>query len=416
MPTRPAGSLRNIEHLLVPDSPRVRGSSALDDSEAVRSPGAAIPSDEEAILFRTWAELLADRLPIAVIGVDATGRIELWNRAAESLLALPGGEVRLSEILGAQPDLERALAASRSGAGATLDLAAFGEGEPGLHVTLVPSGAGGALLLLAAQTAAEAHAAAQVSEEDSTRRLAALGRLSAGVAHEIRNPLSGIGTNAQVLRRRLQPEDPRVRFVNFILDEVTRLDKIIEDLLRFARPPEPRLVAHDLRRSVERALDLARGQIDKAGIEVSVKAADDLPDAFVDPDQTEQVLLNVVLNAVQAMPEGGRLGVTLRAVERLGPVIGRPGRRAGDGDVHAGSGRRFIEIEVRDTGVGIDHADLPKLFEPFFTTRPSGTGLGLSTSQALVRQHGGAISLESEQGKGTVVTILIPVEKRRGPR
>jgi signal transduction histidine kinase len=260
----------------------------------------------------------------------------------------------------------------------------------------------------------EAHASA-AAEEDSTHRLAALGRLSAGMAHEIRNPLSGIGTNAQVLRRRFESGDPRVRFVDFILEEVTRLDKIIEDLLRFARPPEPRLAAHDLRESVERALNLARGRIEKAGVEVRVEVEGELPHAYVDPDQIAQVLLNVVLNAVQAMPQGGELDVTLKSVERLAPVIGRRGRRAGD-TAAGGPLRRFLELEVRDTGIGIDRADLPNLFEPFFTTRPSGTGLGLSTSQALLRQHGGAISVESELGKGTVVTILIPVEKRRGPR
>lgn len=382
-------------------------------------PSAIATGSEESISFRALAELLTDRLPVAALAVDPSGRIELWNRAAEALLmmspeALPGA--RIAEVLASDPNLERALAASRDGACGTVDLM-LAEAEPALQVALLPvaAGAGGTLLLITPQSAAEDHWEAG-SDATSTHRLAALGRLSAGMAHEIRNPLSGIGTNAQVLRRRLEPGDPRLRFVDFILEEVTRLDKLIEDLLRFARPPEPRLVVHDLRESVERALALARGRIEKAGINVAVEAEQDLPPAFVDPDQIAQVLLNVILNAVQAMPEGGRLKLLLRSAERLGPVIGRPGRRAGDQDVPAGPRRRFIEIEVRDTGIGIDRADLPKLFEPFFTTRPSGTGLGLSTSQALVRQHGGAISIESERGKGTVVTVLMPVEKRRGPR
>jgi len=392
------------------------GSSFGDLDNVVATGGEESPS---------WAlaELLAERLPVAALAVNAEGRIELANGAAEVLLATPGGGLRgtpLADVLGSDPRLEHALAAGGSGAGGTLDLLPAGEGEPALHLTLLPvrgDGGGKTLILVEAHgggAETRAQSAAQV-DDDATHRLAALGAFSAGVAHEIRNPLSGIGTNAQVLRRRLAADDPRLRFVTFILDEVTRLDRIITDLLRFARPPEPRLIAHDFRDSIERALALARGRIEQAGIQVQVEVEPDLPLAFVDPDQIAQVLLNVVLNAVDALPQGGELMLAVRPVERLAPVLGRPGRRAEDHD-GAGPRRRFIEIEVRDTGVGIDRADLPKLFEPFFTTRPSGTGLGLSTSQALVRQHGGAISVESELGKGTVVTILIPVEKRRGPR
>ena len=386
----------------VADGPGVRGGTM--------APPRALPAP------MALAELIAERLPWAAIAVDPEGRIELANRAARTLLAAPDRELDgapIHEVLGGGPALPRALAAARDGAGGTFELAPAADTEPRLNVTVLPvSDRGGALLLVAA------HAQA-ASEEDSTHRLAALGRLSAGMAHEIRNPLSGIGTNAQVLRRRFEPGDPRLRFVDFILEEVARLDRLIEDLLRFARPPEPRLAAHDLRDSIERALALARGRMEKAGIRAHVEVEGEPPPAYVDPDQIAQVLLNIVLNAVQAMPAGGDLTIVLRTVERLAPVVGRSGRRVGDDGGGAAAGaplRRFLEIVVRDTGVGIDRADLPKLFEPFFTTRPSGTGLGLSTSQALLRQHGGAITIESEPAKGTVVTVLIPVEKRRAPR
>lgn len=382
---------------------------------APRAP-AALMAPVTPVTPATLAELLAEHLHLAAIAVDATGRIELANRAACTLLAVPEREclgAPITDVLGRDPALARALAAARAGAGGTFELGPTADLEPQLHVTVIPvAGGGGALLLIAAHAQAAAL-------EDSTHRLAALGRLSAGMAHEIRNPLSGIGTNAQVLRRRFEPDDPRLRFVDFILEEVTRLDRLIEDLLRFARPPEPRLASHDLADSIERALALARGRIEKAGIRVQVHVEGEPPRAYVDPDQIAQVLLNVVLNAVQAMPGGGDLLIALRTVERLAPVVGKSGRRAGDDRTPAGSGvplRRFLEIEVRDTGAGIDPADLPQLFEPFFTTRPSGTGLGLSTSQALLRQHGGAITIESELAKGTVVTVLIPVEKRRAPR
>jgi signal transduction histidine kinase len=379
-----------------------------------RSLDTALVDDSRAPASHALAELLAERLHVAAVAVDADGTIQLANRAAQALLTGPAAPrligTSASEALGAHPDLVHALTAARAGVSGTIDLLSpTGDSEPNLRLTVLPVPGVGTVLILI-----EAHASA-AAEEDSTHRLAALGRLSAGMAHEIRNPLSGIGTNAQVLRRRFEEGDPRIRFVDFILEEVTRLDKIIEDLLRFARPPEPRLASHDLRESIERALNLARGRIEKAGVEVRFRVEGEPPPAFVDPDQIAQVLLNVILNAVQAMADGGELGLRFRSVERLAPVIGRQGRRAGDSAVQ-GPLRRFLEIEVRDTGMGIDRADLPHLFEPFFTTRPSGTGLGLSTSQALLRQHGGAISVESERGKGTVVTILIPVEKRRGPR
>lgn len=378
-----------------------------------RSVDTALVDDARAPASQGLAELLAERLHLAAVTVGADGTIELANRAAQALLTGPAADLvgmPATEALGAHPDVVHALTAARDGVSGTIDLLSPAQdAEPDLRLTFLPVPSGASVLILI-----EAHASTG-AEEDSTHRLAALGRLSAGMAHEIRNPLSGIGTNAQVLRRRFEAGDPRIRFVDFILEEVTRLDKIIEDLLRFARPPEPRLMAHDLRESIERALNLARGRIEKAQVDVRFRVEGEPPSAFVDPDQIAQVLLNVILNAVQAMPDGGELGMGLRSVERLAPVIGRQGRRAGDSAVQ-GPLRRFLEIEVRDTGKGIDRADLPHLFEPFFTTRPSGTGLGLSTSQALLRQHGGAISVESEQGKGTVVTILIPVEKRRGPR
>jgi two-component system sensor histidine kinase HydH len=353
---------------------------------------------------------LAEQLPVAVLVTDHEGQVILANRAAQELLLAAPATVRgrpVTAILGRSPALERALAAAQRGSGGSAEIT-LGGGELPLRVTVVPiDPPGGALVLLSAVPASE--------PEEPHAHLAALGRASAGMAHEIRNPLAGIGTNAEVLRRQLGAEDPRRRLAEVICGEVARLDRLIEELLQFARPPAPRLAAHDLRDSIERALTLAQSRIDAAQVAIRLRVEGEPPAAFVDPDQMAQVLLNVILNAVQAMPDGGELAILLRAVERLAPVTGRAGRRAED-QAHAGPLRRFIELEVRDTGVGIPEGDLPKLFEPFFTTRASGTGLGLPISQGLVRQHGGAILVESQLGRGTTVTILIPVEKRRGPR
>jgi two-component system sensor histidine kinase HydH len=359
------------------------------------------------------AAALAEQLPVAALIVDRTGAIELCNRAAQELLAIPAAELvgaPVSRILGRSPDVERALAAAQRGASGSAEIARGPDGELPLRLTVLPVPEHGGALVLAA-----ARLPAPVEPEAPLARLAALGRISAGMAHELRNPLAGIGTNAEVLRRRLDPEDPGRRAVNFILEEVARLDRLIEELLQFARPPAPRLSHHDLRDSIERALALARSRIDAARVALRLRVEGEPPGVFVDPEQMVQVILNVILNAIQAMPEGGELGILLRTVERLGPAAGRAGRRADD-PARGGPLRRFLELEVRDTGVGIPESDLAQVFEPFFTTRAAGTGLGLAVSQALVQQHGGAIAIESQLARGTTVTILIPVEKRRAPR
>ncbi len=153
-------------------------------------------------------------------------------------------------------------------------------------------------------------------------RLATLGQLSAGVAHEIRNPLAGIGTSAQVLLRRFEPRDDRARFVQVILDEVARLDRIVTSLLQYARPRAPELKASQLADCVARVIDVARPQTESAGIEVEVHVAPRLAAVYIDPDLIQQVLLNVSLNAIQAMPKGGTLRYEVRLSRRRAPVRG----------------------------------------------------------------------------------------------
>ena len=248
-------------------------------------------------------------------------------------------------------------------------------------------------------------------------RLATLGQLSAGVAHEIRNPLTGIHTSAQVLLRRFEPRDDRARFVTVIIEEVARLNRIVTSLLQYARPRVPELKSGALAPCIEHVLGLASDAIEKARIRVELDVAPRLAAVYIDVDLVTQVLLNVTLNAVQAMPKGGRLRYEVRRVRRRGPARG-PGRRATD----HGSGRgarpwsEFQQVRVIDTGAGIARGDLPKLFDPFFTTKPGGTGLGLSICQTIMHEHGGSIAVASREGRGTTVLLDFPVEKRHGER
>lgn len=250
-------------------------------------------------------------------------------------------------------------------------------------------------------------------------RLATLGELSAGAAHEIRNPLAGIGTSAQVLLGRFEPRDERARFVRVILDEVGRLDRIVTSLLQYARPRTPELKPTLLAPCIERVLELTAEPVAQAHVRVEVDVAPHLGPVYIDPDLVTQVLLNVTLNAIQAMPDTGTLRYEVRRARRRVPPRG-PGRRADDRPRRAG-GRgggwiAYQQVRVIDTGVGIRRQALGKLFDPFFSTKPQGTGLGLSISQSIMQEHGGAIAVASREGHGTTVLLNFPMEKRHGQR
>jgi two-component system sensor histidine kinase HydH len=251
-------------------------------------------------------------------------------------------------------------------------------------------------------------------------RLALIGQLAAGVAHEIRNPLAGIGTSAQVLLRRFEPRDERARFVSVILEEVARLDRIVTSLLQYSRPRTPELVRAELAPLVRHVIELLRESTEPARIEVQVHAPSRLGPVFVDPDLVTQVLLNVSLNAIQAMPQGGLLRYELRRVRRRPPPRG-PGRRATDprrpgARPSPGPWMEHQQVRITDTGAGMPRGVLAKLFQPFFTTRPRGTGLGLSICQTIMHEHDGSIEIASREGRGTTVMLNFPLEKRHGER
>jgi two-component system, sporulation sensor kinase E len=230
---------------------------------------------------------------------------------------------------------------------------------------------------------------AQKEMEEELRRadrLRSLGELSAGVAHEIRNPLTGIATTAQVLHEKLGDDADRRRYVKVILDEIARLDDIIKNLLNFARPVSPK--PRDLRLPglIEEALALVSEKA--AEKRVSIRFENLLRDdrCMLDGDQVKQVILNIALNDIEACGEGGLVRVFAREA-------GNPG---------------FIEIELADSGPGIPDDIADKLYNPFFTTKPEGTGMGLSISRKIVESHGGRIYHRSTPGHGTSFFIELP--------
>lgn len=234
----------------------------------------------------------------------------------------------------------------------------------------------------------------QVRQAD---RLAAIGRLAAGLAHEIRNPLGSIRGSVEVLRGSLDPQEDDRRLMDIVLRESDRLDAIIRDFLQFSRPPHLVRVPTDIPAMLDEILlMLSHQRGTKSGEAPPVQMRRDMAEptvkADVDPSQMRQALWNLCLNAVEAMPQGGELRVGVRTVG-------------------AGSGTLVQEITVEDTGVGISGAELAQVFEPFFTTKPQGTGLGLAIAHRIVEDHGGEIRVQSEPYRGSRFTISLPLSE-----
>jgi PAS domain S-box-containing protein len=242
-------------------------------------------------------------------------------------------------------------------------------------------------------------------------RLASLGTLSAGMAHEIKNPLVSLKTFAQLLPERYQDSDFRDTFSNLIGHEIDRIDLLVNQLLRFARPAKPILKPLHAHEVLEKALTLVGHRLYQKDIKLSRFWRADADTIHGDGDQLEQVFLNFFLNAMDAMKTHGELSVRteIRTDEQWlnGPRFNGENNGNGHGNDHAG--REALRITIQDSGEGIREEDLPHVFDPFFTTKDYGTGLGLSVVHGIIQEHGGQIEVESELQKGTAFHILLPL-------
>jgi signal transduction histidine kinase len=221
-------------------------------------------------------------------------------------------------------------------------------------------------------------------------RLATVGELAAGLAHDLRNPLAGVSGALHVLADQLPKPDPRQALLAEVQSQVSRMNKTLTDLLWHARPPTPQYLPLNVSEVVEQTLwflPMASG----TRIEVVKRLQPGLPSLRLDPSLLHQALLNILVNARQAMPNGGQLTVGTRLRQNL----------LGEGEV--------VEVAISDTGLGILEENLPRIFQPFFTTKAQGTGLGLAIAARIVEQHGGRIAVESEAGTGTTFRIVFPV-------
>lgn len=233
----------------------------------------------------------------------------------------------------------------------------------------------------------------QMIKIQRTEQMVVLGELAAGLAHEIKNPLAGIKVSMEVLAEEDIPEEERTVILK-VINEIRRIELLIKSLLNFAKPPKPEFTFIDLNDIIDKTITFSLkhpslSSNNSTGIKVLKDFDDNLPKTMADPMQLQQAFLNLLLNAVDAMPDGGTLTV----------------KTSHHAEVNS------IQIAISDTGKGIDKGVMNKIFQPFFTTKSKGTGLGLAITKRLIEQHGGSISVENNPGRGVIFNIFFPVKQ-----
>jgi two-component system NtrC family sensor kinase len=223
-----------------------------------------------------------------------------------------------------------------------------------------------------------------------SEKLAGVGKLAAGVAHEINNPLTCVLTNSSLILSDLPPDDPRREDLQTIVDETLRCRKIVKGLLDFARQTKPQKQTISLNKVAEDVLSLVKNQASFQNVSIGTELDSGIPPVLADADQMRQVVLNIILNAADAMPQGG----TLRVRSCLEPESSR------------------VMLKISDTGPGIPAEIQNRLFEPFFTTKKTGTGLGLAIAYGIMERHKGELKLESSPGHGTTISVILPTDAK----
>ena len=355
---------------------------------------------------RIYNETLLQNLTTGVIAANADRRVTIFNKEAEQITGYRADAV-IGQPLANLPPVLRDIILHTLDSGETQEHQEIALRGPVQNVmarassSIFHDGDGrmlGALMVVTDVTALK-RLEAQIRRSD---RLASLGTLSAGMAHEIKNPLVSIKTFAQLLPERYQDSDFRDTFSSLIGHEIDRIDSLVNQLLRFARPAKPLLRPMHLHEVVEKSLQLVGHRLYQKQIKLTRQWRANVDTIRADADQLEQVFLNFFLNAMDAMGEGGELSVStdIRGTDEWFDTVGSNG----NGAVH-----EVLRVSIRDNGAGIRAEDIPHVFDPFFTTKDYGTGLGLSVVHGIVQEHGGHIEVESELSKGTTFHILLPL-------
>ena len=343
---------------------------------------------------------ILESIPTGVLTLDRRGAVTSLNGAAERLLGLRATAAvgrRLGE-LDTPRDLVQWIEASRDGTRLVHETDLVLELEGGRRVTVRASaselrddtGNVDGLVILLRDITEVGRLEMQLRRAD---KLAALGTLSAGVAHEVKNPLHALTLNLHLLEKEIaagRGSSPQgADYLAILRSEIQRIHRIVENFLRFSKPAIPEVKPMDLHALLERVLGLVAFEAAEHRVTIETAFEASLPSVFGDEGQLSQVFLNLAMNALQAMPDGGVLVVCTR--------LGRTG----------------AEVAVKDAGDGIQAEAVPHIFDPYYTTRLRGVGLGLAIAHRIVEGHRGTIDVESEVGKGTTLTVCLPVEPPR---
>jgi len=353
-----------------------------------------------------WMETVFQSIQEGILVVSGHGALQYANHAAESLLGFEVSRLRGKSIAKYLPDIDwERLAHQDEEEWAKLVRSEIEVSYPE-HRRLsfyavpiqssggIPASDGGKdvaatfVLVMLRDVTHEHEAETNLVESE---RLNAVKQLAASLAHEIGNPLNSLGIHLQLLEREVgrAPEEDIKELVRITREEVSRLDLIISQFLGALRPAAPVFAKSDVAETLQETLQTLRSEIENRKVDVVLKKKRDLPEVTMDKGQMKQVFFNLIKNAFQAMPGGGKLTVEFDADDRN------------------------VIVSIRDTGTGIPEEEFRRMFEPYRTTKASGHGLGLMIVQRIVQDHGGQIEVESKKGTGTVFRIVLPLAERR---
>jgi two-component system, NtrC family, sensor histidine kinase HydH len=343
--------------------------------------------------IQAFSNRVVENMPVGLVAVDENKKLVSLNRAAEEILAAPEAPGRSAREILPREILYLSSALSRGQKEVIADeiecrLADGRVLSLDVSISLLQDEEGkgtGQIILFRDMTEVQA----LKKEIETSRRLASLGRLAAGIAHEIRNPLSSIKGFATYFRDRYRDNQDDRDTAEVMIKEVDRLNRVISQLLDFARPMALQKKRMPIQALIQHSLKMIERQASSEGIVIQADLAPSLGEIEVDFDRITQVLLNLYLNALEAMDRGGTLSVSCSE----------------------DAGNQGVKISVTDTGTGIDKEHLDHIFDPYFTTKQAGSGLGLAIVHKIIEAHGGEVRVESEAKQGTTVTLFLPPAK-----
>ena len=357
---------------------------------------------KELIETKNFLESIIEKAGDAISVVDLEGKVLYWNEGAERIYGYRKEEIfgkKLSNFL--YPQGDKARDDEKRLMEGLMARVKKGEVVPNVEVKRLTKEQKEILISMTISPLKDAEGkiigASRICKDIThlkkaeerlimAERLSSLGELTAGVAHELRNPLAGIKINTQVLSRKKDLSEMETRLLASTQEGIEKIQKIVEDMLHFAKPKASHFKEEEINEVMEKSLAILQAKFKKGNISPVFERGEGLPRVRIDVHQIQQVLINLMLNAIQAMEKGGTL--TLRT------FLGNGGR---------------VGVEVKDTGVGMPESHLKKIFDPFFTTKSEGTGLGLSISLKILENHGATIDVVSKEGEGSSFTIHFPI-------